>query len=45
MSRRWSSFTPEFKDKMVKLYLEQRSQRSLQESGRLQGIAQCVQAR
>lgn len=34
MSRKRSSFTPEFKDEMVKLYLEQRSRRSLAEVAR-----------
>jgi transposase len=38
MSRRRSSFTPEFKDEMVKLYLEQRSRRSLTEVAREQNI-------
>jgi len=34
MSRKRSSFSPEFKDEMVKLYLEQRSRRSLAEVAR-----------
>ena len=38
MSRRRSSFTPEFKDEMVKLYLEQRSRQSLTEVAREQSI-------
>ena len=38
MSRKRSSFTPEFKDEMVKLYLDQRSKRSLSEVAREHGI-------
>ena len=38
MSRKRSSFTPEFKDEMVKLYLEQRSRRSLAEVARENGV-------
>jgi transposase len=34
MSRKRSSFTPEFKDEMVKLCLEQRSRKSLTEVAR-----------
>ena len=34
MSRKRSSFSPEFKDEMVKLYLEQRSRKSLAEVAR-----------
>jgi transposase len=34
MSRKRSSFTPEFKDEMVKHYLDQRSRRSLAEVAR-----------
>lgn len=38
MSRKRSSFTPEFKDEMVKLYLEQRARRSLAEVARENSI-------
>ncbi len=38
MSRKRSSFTPEFKDEMVKVYLEQRSKRSLAEVARENGV-------
>lgn len=34
MSRNRSSFSPEFKDELVKLYLEQRSRKSLAEVAR-----------
>lgn len=34
MSRKRSSFTPEFKDEMVKLYLDQRSRKTLTEVAR-----------
>jgi transposase len=34
VSRKRSSFTPEFKDEMVKLYLDQRSRKSLAEVAR-----------
>jgi len=34
MSRKRSSFTPEFKDEMVKLYLEQRASKSLAQVAR-----------
>lgn len=38
MSKRRSSFTPEFKEEMVKVYLEQRSRRSLAEVARENGV-------
>lgn len=38
MSRKRSGFSPEFKDEMVKLYLEQRSRRSLAEVARENGV-------
>ena len=38
MSRKRSSFTPEFKDEMVKHYLDQRSRRSLAEVARENNI-------
>jgi transposase len=38
MSRKRSSFTPEFKDELVKLYLDQRSRKSLAEVGRENGV-------
>jgi transposase len=38
VSRKRSSFTPEFKDEMVKLYLEQRSRKSVTEVARENGI-------
>jgi transposase len=38
MSRRRSSFSPEFKDELVKAYLEQRSRRSLAEVARENGV-------
>ena len=38
MSRKRSSFTPEFKDEMVKLYLDQRSRKTLSEVARESGV-------
>jgi transposase len=38
VSKRRSSFTPEFKEEMVKVYLEQRSRRSLAEVARENGV-------
>jgi transposase len=38
VSRKRSSFTPEFKEQMVKHYLEQRSRRSLAEVAREQNV-------
>ena len=38
MSRKRSSFTAEFKDELVKLYLEQRSRKSLAEVARENGV-------
>jgi transposase len=38
VSRKRSSFTPEFKDELVKLYLEQRSRKSLSEVARENGV-------
>ena len=38
MSRKRSNFSPEFKDEMVKLYLEQRSRKSLAEVARENGV-------
>lgn len=38
MSRKRSSFTPEFKDQLVKLYLDQRSRKSLAEVARENGV-------
>lgn len=38
MSRKRSSFTPEFKDEMVKLYLDQRARRSLTQVARENGV-------
>lgn len=38
MSRRRSSFTPEFKDEMVKHYLDQRSRKTLAEVARENGV-------
>ena len=38
MSRRRSSFTSEFKDEMVKLYLEQRASKTVSQVGRENGV-------
>jgi transposase len=38
VSRRRSTFTPEFKDEMVKLYLDQRARKSLSEVARENGV-------
>jgi transposase-like protein len=38
MSRKRSSFTPEFKDELVKLYLDQRARKSLAEVARDNGV-------
>ena len=38
MSRKRSSFTPEFKDEMVKHYLDQRSRKTLAEVARENGV-------
>ncbi len=38
MTRKRSSFSPEFKDEMVKLYLDQRSKKSLAEVARENGV-------
>jgi transposase len=38
VSRRRSSFTSEFKDEMVKLYLEQRAKKSLADVARENGV-------
>ncbi len=38
MSRKRSSFTPEFKDQLVKLYLEQRSRKTVSEVARENGV-------
>jgi transposase len=38
VSRKRSSFTPEFKDQLVKLYLDQRSRKSLAEVARENGV-------
>jgi transposase len=38
MSRKRSSFTPEFKDELVKLYLDQRARKSLAEVARENGV-------
>ena len=38
MTRKRSSFTPEFKDEMVKLYLDQRARKSLAEVARENGV-------
>lgn len=38
MSRKRSSFTPEFKDEMVKLFLDQRARRSLAQVARENGV-------
>ena len=38
MTRKRSSFTPEFKDELVKLYLEQRSRKTVSEVARENGV-------
>jgi transposase len=38
MSRKRSSFSPEFKDEIVKLYVEQRSRKSVAEVARENGV-------
>jgi transposase len=38
VSRKRSSFTPEFKDQLVRLYLDQRSRKSLAEVARENGV-------
>ena len=38
MTRKRSSFTPEFKDELVKLYQEQRARKSLSEVARENGV-------
>jgi transposase len=38
VSRKRSSFTPEFKDEMVKLYLEQRASRTVSQVARENGV-------
>lgn len=38
MSRKRSSFTPEFKDEMVRLYLDQRSRKTLADVARENGV-------
>lgn len=38
MSRKRSSFTPEFKDEMVKLYLEQRASKTVSQVARENGV-------
>jgi transposase len=38
VTRKRSSFTPEFKDELVKLYLEQRSRKTVSEVARENGV-------
>lgn len=38
MSRKRSSFTPEFKDELVKLYLEQRASKTVSQVARENGV-------